>query len=52
MAVINETENKNQSAIFYIKKALELENNNSEYWYIYGDILVKTGLCYLRHHLV
>ncbi len=44
MAVINETEDKSQSAVFYIKKALELENNNSEYWYIYGDILAKIGM--------
>lgn len=43
-AVINETLNKNQAAEFHIKKALELEDNNPEYWYIYGDILAKMGL--------
>ena len=31
------------SFLFFIKKAIELEANNAEYWYIYGDVLYRAG---------
>jgi tetratricopeptide (TPR) repeat protein len=30
-------------SLFFIKKAIELEGNNPEYWYIYGDVLYRGG---------
>jgi tetratricopeptide (TPR) repeat protein len=30
-------------SLFFIKKALELESNNPEFWYIYGDVLYRAG---------
>jgi len=41
LAVVSEYQGKDQVALESIKKALDLEINNSEYWYIYGDILAK-----------
>jgi tetratricopeptide (TPR) repeat protein len=42
LAVVNEYQNKDKVAIKFIKKAIDLEITNSEFWYIYGDILAKT----------
>jgi len=39
IAVVSEYQKKNHVAAFYIQKAIDLETNNSEFWYIYGDIL-------------
>jgi tetratricopeptide (TPR) repeat protein len=43
MGVILDELERSTEAINYVKKGLELEPANPDFWYIYGDILARTG---------
>lgn len=43
IGVIYDLNESYMESLFFIKKAIELEGNNAEYWYIYGDVLYRAG---------
>jgi tetratricopeptide (TPR) repeat protein len=42
-AVVLDAMEKSEAAIFVMQKALELEKDNGEFWFIYTEILTKKG---------
>jgi tetratricopeptide (TPR) repeat protein len=43
IGVIHDMNESYMESLFFIKKAIELESNNPEYWFIYGDVLYRAG---------